>query len=276
MDETLHLHLHKLWPLKSEETLEHVLETLWKTRKTGLSSSQKSLVQSLLELPSVEELDPVLACLRSLIRKCTQENLVGDDIQKLFPIDLPLELQSILVLLLQKYQNHWKEEAAKDQSPWQKTRVSYQLKASRPPALTPFAASEMPAAMWPRQADPGNQISHTGVVPTPLVDDANLTCFAPVTLQQGDGPHDNLATIPIMKSMTWTLENQYSTPTNKVAIIILKLQDFSKTPCVETEVKFQLSRDTLEAMLRSLAYISDQLSSNVSDPSGPLLKKQRQ
>ncbi|XP_068664080.1 uncharacterized protein [Aristolochia californica] len=271
MDETLYLQLHKLWPLKSEETLEHVLQTLWKTRKTGLTSMQKSYIQSLLDLSSVEELDPVLACLRSLIRKCTHENLVGDDIQKLFPIDLSLELQSILALLLQKYEHHWKEETLKDQPPWQRTRVSYQVKASKPPTLAPFAASEMPAAMWPRQDDPISQINHTG-----SVDDVNLPCLAPMNLQQGDGPHDNLVTIPCLKSMTWTLENRSSTSANRVAVIILKLQDFSKTPCVETTVKFQLSRDTLEAMLRSLAYISDQLSNSVGHPSEPLLKKQRQ
>lgn len=41
---------------------------------------------------------------------------------------------------------------------------------------------------------------------------------------------------------------------------LLQLQDYSKTPSGESEVKFQLSRVTLEPMLRSMAYISDQLS----------------
>ena len=44
----------------------------------------------------------------------------------------------------------------------------------------------------------------------------------------------------------------------------LQLQDFSKSPLGEMEVKFQLTRDTLEAMLRSMTYISEQLSSMVS------------
>lgn len=39
-----------------------------------------------------------------------------------------------------------------------------------------------------------------------------------------------------------------------------QLQDYSKTPSAEFEVKFQLSRVTLEPMLRSMAYISEQLS----------------
>jgi hypothetical protein len=41
---------------------------------------------------------------------------------------------------------------------------------------------------------------------------------------------------------------------------LLQLQDYGKTPSTELEVKFQLSRVTLEPMLRSMAYISEQLS----------------
>ena len=44
----------------------------------------------------------------------------------------------------------------------------------------------------------------------------------------------------------------------------MQLQDYSKSPLGEMEVKFQLTRDTLEAMLRSMTYISEQLSSMVS------------
>lgn len=43
-----------------------------------------------------------------------------------------------------------------------------------------------------------------------------------------------------------------------------QLQDYTKSPLGETEVKFQLTRDTLEAMLRSMTYINDQLSGTVS------------
>lgn len=43
-----------------------------------------------------------------------------------------------------------------------------------------------------------------------------------------------------------------------------QLQDYTNSPSGETEVKFQLTRDTLEAMLRSMTYISEQLSSLVS------------
>eukprot|EP00268_Persea_americana_P005974 TRINITY_DN12087_c0_g1_i1.p1 TRINITY_DN12087_c0_g1~~TRINITY_DN12087_c0_g1_i1.p1 ORF type:complete len:132 (-),score=18.68 TRINITY_DN12087_c0_g1_i1:564-959(-) len=124
-EDTLHLHLHKLSsclstpaPSDSNEstsTLEQVLETLWQTRKTGLTPHQKSYIQSLLNLPSPQDLDPVLACLRSLIRNTVHRNFTGNDIQKLFPVDLPLELQSILLMLLQKYQNQWQEEASRDQ-----------------------------------------------------------------------------------------------------------------------------------------------------------------
>lgn len=40
----------------------------------------------------------------------------------------------------------------------------------------------------------------------------------------------------------------------------LQLQDYSKAPFGETEVKFQLTRETFEAMLKSMTYINEQLS----------------
>ncbi|KAL3518763.1 hypothetical protein ACH5RR_021352, partial [Cinchona calisaya] len=66
--------------------------------------------------------------------------------------------------------------------------------------------------------------------------------------------------LPYLKSMTWVMENKNSLPANRVAVINLKLQDYSRTSTGEAEVKFHLSRVTLEPMLRSMAYISEQLS----------------
>ncbi|MFS7899618.1 putative COMM domain-containing protein [Helianthus anomalus] len=60
--------------------------------------------------------------------------------------------------------------------------------------------------------------------------------------------------------MTWVMENRNLPPANRVAVINLKLQDYKRTPASESEVKFQLSTVTLEPMLRSMAYINDQLS----------------
>lgn len=47
-------------------------------------------------------------------------------------------------------------------------------------------------------------------------------------------------------------------------ILLLQLQDYSRNPSAESEVKFQLSRISLEPMLRSMAYISEQLSTPVN------------
>ncbi|XP_077241180.1 uncharacterized protein LOC143881785 [Tasmannia lanceolata] len=276
MEDALFVQLHKLPTTISEETLENVLETLWKTRKSGLNSLQKSYIHSLLNLPSIEELDPVVACLRSLVRKCVHESLTGDDIQKLFPLDLPLELQSILVLILHKYQNQWKDEFSRDQPPWQRTRVSHQVKVNTPPTLTTFTASEISTSMWPRKDDATYDFNRNNLGVPLIVTDSNLQYMASVPLQRDDGPPDNLVTLPRLKSMTWTMENRNSTPANRVAVISLKLQDYTKTRSGETEVKFQLSRDTLEAMLRSMAYINEQLSNIVGPPSEPSQKKQRQ
>ncbi|XP_010251622.1 PREDICTED: protein FAR1-RELATED SEQUENCE 3 [Nelumbo nucifera] len=125
---------------------------------------------------------------------------------------------------------------------------------------TPIPPTEMTPSLWPRQDDVTRHfnLNDTGA-PTPPVADLNLPRMAPVSLHRDDGPSDNMVVLPCLKSMTWVMENKNSLA-NRVAVINLKLQDYSKTPSGETEVKFQLSRVTLEPMLRSMAYISEQLS----------------
>ncbi|KAJ6938026.1 hypothetical protein NC652_012341 [Populus alba x Populus x berolinensis] len=135
------------------------------------------------------------------------------------------------------------------------------------------------------------------------VADLNLPRMAPVSLQRDDGPPGNMAVLPCLKSMTWVMENRssttgnrvavinlkimarlhqqnwrsmnkLSTPSNRVAVINLKLQ-ITETTTVESEVKFQVSRDTLGAMLRSMAYIREQLSNSAEPQAEPPSKKHR-
>lgn len=86
----------------------------------------------------------------------------------------------------------------------------------------------------------------------------------PVPLQQDDGPPENTVVFPCLKSMTWVMENKTSTPGNRVAVINLKLQDYSKNPSAEYEVKFHLSRVNVEPVLKSMAEVSEQLSTTSS------------
>ncbi|KAK8636023.1 hypothetical protein V6N13_004733 [Hibiscus sabdariffa] len=277
-EDTLYVQLHKLSSLKSEEILDQILTTLWKTRRSGLRPPDKSRFQSLLSFPSLSDLDPVLACLRLLIRKSVHENYHGDDLLKLFPPDLSLDLQSLLVLLLQKYQSQWKEEIAKEQHPpsLPRTSVSYQIKANTPPSFTPLPSSDNPISLWPRQDEPGSRINLGDFGASPIITDAPVFCLAPLSMQQDAGPPGSLEVLPRLKSMTWTMENLNSAPANRVAIVHLKLQDCTKSPSEEIEVKFQLTKDAIEAMLRSLTYISEQLSNMAGTSSEPAQKKQKQ
>ncbi|XP_075637798.1 uncharacterized protein LOC142609956 [Castanea sativa] len=271
-DTTLYQQLHKLSGIKSEEALHHLLSTLWKSRRTGLRPPEKSHLHSLLNLPSLPELDPLLACLRSLIRKCAHDNVTGDELLKLFPPDLPIDLQSTLLLSFHKFQNQWKQDLSTQQDPLPRNNsVSYQVRTSVPPP--PFAClpsseiSSTVTSLWPRQDDSIARLNRDDLgALAPLVVDTNASATLP----------DNLGTLPRLKSMTWTMQNCSSAPANRIAVISLKLQDFSKSPLGEMEVKFQLTRDTLEAMLRSMTYISEQLSSMVGTSSMPAHKKQRQ
>ncbi|KAJ0113786.1 hypothetical protein Patl1_02631 [Pistacia atlantica] len=271
--ETLYLQLLKLSPINSEESLDHILTTLWKTRKTGLQSAEKSTIQALLNLPTPAQLDPVLACLRSLIRKCVCENFTGDDLLKLFPPDLSLDLQSILLLLLEKYQNQWKEEISGETNLLPRSTVSYHVKAS----LLPSFPSTVSTPLWPHLDDTITNFNHNDLgVSAPVIADSSVAPLGPMQFQHDAGSPTYLGSLPCLKSMTWNMEKNNSVPGNRVALISLKLQDYSMSSSGEIEVKFQLTKDILEAMLRSLTYISEQLSTLAGTSSGPAQKKQKQ
>ncbi|XP_024022375.1 protein FAR1-RELATED SEQUENCE 3 [Morus notabilis] len=121
-------------------------------------------------------------------------------------------------------------------------------------------ASDATPLLWPHQDEVLRRFNlNDAGAPVQNVADLNLPRMAPVSLHRDDGT-ENMVVLPCLKSMTWVMENKNSTPGNRVAVINLKLQDYSRSPSAESEVKFQLSRVSLEPMLRSMAYISEQLS----------------
>ncbi|CAH1412478.1 unnamed protein product [Lactuca virosa] len=123
------------------------------------------------------------------------------------------------------------------------------------------STSDMTPLLWPRQDEVIRRfnLNDGGLLGQPVTD-LNLPRMAPVSLRRDDAHHDNMVILPCLKSMTWLMENRTLPPASRVAVINLKLQDYRRTPASESEVKFQLSTVTLEPMLRSMAYINEQLS----------------
>ncbi|CAO2207380.1 unnamed protein product [Urochloa humidicola] len=111
-----HEHLPLLARAGSKESLEYILQALWRTRRTGLDAADRAVARDALQLASDAELDPLLVCLRILIRRCVDGNVSKDDIPKLFPKEVPPELQKLLTLLLQKFQPEWQEDVLKDRA----------------------------------------------------------------------------------------------------------------------------------------------------------------
>ncbi|PKA50519.1 Protein FAR1-like sequence 3 [Apostasia shenzhenica] len=254
---SLLLHLQKLPPEMSEELLASVLGTLWETRKSGLSPIQKAKIQSAFNLATNEELDPVLSCLRLIIRKVVREKLTEEDLQKLLSLDISVDIRKTLVILLQKYQSLWEEDSARDQHLRHQTRMIFPGRVNTPAACAPLLVSEL--SSWPR--DDSKKVNSNGYGsghPTQSDADSNLLNSASVPALRDNAFTDDLATLPRLTSMTWTMDGRNSVGGNRIAIITLKLQDYT-SPLGEVEVKFQLSRDTLEAMLRSMSHINDQL-----------------
>lgn len=125
---------------------------------------------------------------------------------------------------------------------------------------TSSSAPDMTPSLWPRQDEVTRRFNlNDGGIAGQSVTDLNLPRMAPVSLLRDDGHHDNMVILPRLKSMTWVMENRTLPPANRVAVINLKLQDY-RTPASESEVKFQLSTVALEPMLKSMAYINEQLS----------------
>ncbi|MQL80786.1 hypothetical protein Taro_013234 [Colocasia esculenta] len=224
-------HLPLLVQANSKESVEYILQALWRTRKTGLDAADRAILRDMLHLHSDGDVDPVrsqptsspflplgnsslLVCLRMLIRRCVHGNTGRDEIQKLFPEEVSPELQKLLTLLLQKFQREWREDAHRDQ-----------------------------------------------------------------------------VSIPRLKAMTWIMANQNADSSDHVAVLSLKVPNASHSApfffnfhlapalCVQlqgeahslsrdTEVKFQLTKDTLETMMRSMYIIRDQFSSPADTANG--------
>ncbi|EXB98026.1 hypothetical protein L484_005515 [Morus notabilis] len=182
MERSLWSHLPLLVRSNSKDSVEYILQALWRTRKTGLDAADRHIILEMLQLQNDSDLDPLLVCLRMLIRRCVYENVNKDEIQKLFPGEVLPELQRLLTLLLQKFQREWREDALKDQ-----------------------------------------------------------------------------AVLPRLKAMTWEMANQEEELTDPVAVINLKLQSDTQSQSKEMEVKFQLAKDTLGTMLKSMYTVRDQL-----------------
>lgn len=181
---------HSLWehlPLlvraNSKDSVEYILQALWRTRRTGLDAADRQILRDILQLSEDSDLDPLLVCLRVLIRRCVYENVSKDDIQKLFPAEVLPELQRLLTILLQKFQKEWREDISKDPE-----------------------------------------------------------------------------TVPHLKAMTWNMANHNVQHSEPVAVINLRLQSDAQPNMGDKNVKFQLAKDSMEMMLKSMYCIKDQLS----------------
>uniref|UniRef100_A0A0D9XA42 COMM domain-containing protein n=1 Tax=Leersia perrieri TaxID=77586 RepID=A0A0D9XA42_9ORYZ len=111
-----HKHLPLLARASSKDSVEYILQALWRTRRTGLDAADRAVVRDMLQLAADADLDPLLVCLRILIRRCVHGDIGKEEIARVFPEEVSPELQRLLTLLLQKFQPEWQEDAAKDRA----------------------------------------------------------------------------------------------------------------------------------------------------------------
>ncbi|XVE56591.1 hypothetical protein DITRI_Ditri04bG0023400 [Diplodiscus trichospermus] len=72
--------------------------------------------------------------------------------------------------------------------------------------------------------------------------------------------HMDEVSLPHLKAMTWNMATQGTEVTDPVAVINLKLQNHKQAPQGELDLKFQLAKENLDTMLKSMYNIRDQLS----------------
>ncbi|KAL0425383.1 UNVERIFIED_CONTAM: protein FAR1-RELATED SEQUENCE 3 [Sesamum radiatum] len=145
-----------------------------------------------------------------------------------------------------------KKSVTKIKSPSSQGSGSFQDNGSK---KTSVSIPDTVPSLWPWQDTAQNHFNNDA---GPPVADLNHPTMAPIAINRDGSLADNSVVLTCFKSMTWVIENK--NPASKVAVINLKLHDYGKTPSGETEVQFRLTRVTLEPMLKSMAYISQQLS----------------
>ncbi|KAL2234373.1 protein FAR1-RELATED SEQUENCE 3 isoform X1 [Sesamum indicum] len=146
-----------------------------------------------------------------------------------------------------------KKNVTKIKSPSSQGSGSFQDNGSKKASVS---IPDTVPSLWPWQDAAQNRFNINDAGPP--VADLNHPTMAPIAINRDGSLADNSVVLTCFKSMTWVIENKNSA--SKVAVINLKLHDYGKTPSGETEVQFRLTRVTLEPMLKSMAYISQQLS----------------
>jgi hypothetical protein len=63
-----HGHLPLLARARSKDSVEYILQALWRTRRTGLDAADRAVVRDILQISTDSELDPVRISFRAVAR----------------------------------------------------------------------------------------------------------------------------------------------------------------------------------------------------------------
>ncbi|KAL0355121.1 UNVERIFIED_CONTAM: hypothetical protein Sradi_3959000 [Sesamum radiatum] len=168
-------HLPLLVRANSKESVEYILQALWRTRRTGLDAADRQIFRDILQLQNDSDLDP-----------CVRLSIWHNPMAYMFSFELS------------------------------------------------------------RQNSAGAEIVDTSTAKVPKG-------VARGYIKRSGG-------LARLKSMTWNMANQNVERTEPTAVISLKLHSDVQPNLGERDVKFQLAKDTMEMMLKSMYCIRDQLS----------------
>ncbi|KAG6404181.1 hypothetical protein SASPL_136421 [Salvia splendens] len=239
-------HLPMLVRASSKESVEYILQALWRTRLTGLDATDRRIFRDILQLSNDSDLDPVnsVYCLIEPFETSSSECL---EAQEVYFLNFPSVRE---VLGRQRLQRH------KDFRHICELWIDVKHQAW---GLLVCLRVLIRRCVYDNvNKDEIHKLFPAEVLP-------ELQRLLTLLLQkfqrewQQDISKDQVI-LPRLKSMTWNMANQSGEQTGPAAVMNLQLHSDAQPGMGERDVKFLLAKDTMEMMLKSMYSIRDELS----------------
>ncbi|KAE8705204.1 putative Exocyst complex component [Hibiscus syriacus] len=283
MERTLWRRLPLLVRANSKESVEFILQTLWRTRKSGLDADDRRLLCEMLQLQNESDLDPFVKSVSGFSSGCCglemdfnmqiTSSVLIVKCWKLPPwLFLDFSFPGVYLIKLfvslgystdiMDFRINWCNTLRKIDSDIGFICLSFIFKTAVPDLLLLCLRVLIRKCVYENiSKDDIQKVFPEEVLP-------ELQRLLTLLLQKFQREwqadiHMDKVSLPFLKAMTWNTATQETEMMEPLAVINLKLQNDAQAPQEELDLKFQLAKGTLDTMLKSMYCIRDQLSNLV-------------